>query len=699
MRDLKKKSFSRFTTFIFFAILLSIMFFNINLPVKAAAIELSGGDSIISGGVYQLTEGATGIIEIATTEPVTIIGNILGHSNLRIRYTTSGADLSIQDLKITLSSYAYSALTFTGNDNILHLIGKSDLSGASSTNTGAPAVVAVASNTDLTIEGGGQLTVTTKSHGAGIGGTYGTKSGNITILNTTVYAYAGAGGSAIGAAYVAAGGDILIQGSNVTVETIYNASAPFAAGIGGGSASNRGGKIDIFDSTVTAVSDTYGAAIGTGVWGYGTDIHIKNSTVTATSKRTGSAAIGDCYGTAEGGGGMSKILIEDSTVTAKNTVMNTSGGAAIGGGYGYSGGAVLIEGDSTQVVAIGGDKSAGIGGAYYSVLEDIVYGGSLTLTNMPSVKAYSNVSDGAVQGLDVNNVPDTNARIVHGSLHESLVDPVYEQNIMVADFLGVSNEFYVLTLPAGYVSFAVHTTGTALEGKYISRILKNDKLYVLGNTDYDEPVYLYLLGAPESNNNIFRIVDLKLLSEVIFDLNYTPTESEPPASQIIEINGLATRPENPERTNYTFNGWYKESGGVNLWDFDSDTVNGSITLFAQWILNEETTFTVSFDSRGGSNVDSITGIRKGTGISPPADPTRFGYIFGGWYKDEVYTDMWDFDNDMVEGDITLFAKWYDDLPPETGDNTDLELMILSLIFILAVPVFISQIVRKKIFKI
>lgn len=33
------------------------------------------------------------------------------------------------------------------------------------------------------------------------------------------------------------------------------------------------------------------------------------------------------------------------------------------------------------------------------------------------------------------------------------------------------------------------------------------------------------------------------------------------------------------------------------------------------------------------------------------------YIFKGWYKDRNFTDEWDFANDIIEGDTTIYAKW------------------------------------------
>lgn len=48
----------------------------------------------------------------------------------------------------------------------------------------------------------------------------------------------------------------------------------------------------------------------------------------------------------------------------------------------------------------------------------------------------------------------------------------------------------------------------------------------------------------------------------------------------VKEGGLVTRPADPERENYIFNGWKKD--GIN-WDFDSNTVNSDITISAVWV--------------------------------------------------------------------------------------------------------------------
>lgn len=63
---------------------------------------------------------------------------------------------------------------------------------------------------------------------------------------------------------------------------------------------------------------------------------------------------------------------------------------------------------------------------------------------------------------------------------------------------------------------------------------------------------------------------------------------------------------------------------------------------------------VSFETGEGSKVDFQT-TADGK-LVKPADPTRDGYTFGGWYTDEACTQAYDFIA-PVTADLTLYAKW------------------------------------------
>jgi len=68
------------------------------------------------------------------------------------------------------------------------------------------------------------------------------------------------------------------------------------------------------------------------------------------------------------------------------------------------------------------------------------------------------------------------------------------------------------------------------------------------------------------------------------------------------------------------------------------------------------TFTVSFNSDGGTSVANQN-VAAGGKVTPVTPPTKTGYLFDGWYKDTNLDVRWDFANDVVNSNITLYAKW------------------------------------------
>ena len=120
-------------------------------------------------------------------------------------------------------------------------------------------------------------------------------------------------------------------------------------------------------------------------------------------------------------------------------------------------------------------------------------------------------------------------------------------------------------------------------------------------------------------------------------------------SRILDGNKVS-KPTDPTKEGYTFDGWYKEKELTNLWDFDKNVVNANITLYAKW----QELYDITFVNNGyGDNVDDIVDV-----LVLPELPvlTDENYVFAGWYFDEELT------KDAVigaelSGDVTLYAKW------------------------------------------
>ena len=82
--------------------------------------------------------------------------------------------------------------------------------------------------------------------------------------------------------------------------------------------------------------------------------------------------------------------------------------------------------------------------------------------------------------------------------------------------------------------------------------------------------------------------------------------------------------------------------------------------------------TVTFDSNEGTAVDSQL-VPVGDKVAKPADPTKKGYTFSGWFTDKGCTNAYDFDADVdgTQPEFTLYAGWKAapaTVEPGTGDN-------------------------------
>jgi len=133
-----------------------------------------------------------------------------------------------------------------------------------------------------------------------------------------------------------------------------------------------------------------------------------------------------------------------------------------------------------------------------------------------------------------------------------------------------------------------------------------------------------------------------------------------------KYGAAVAKPDDPVMEGYTFAGWYTD-GGVfaNEYEFTVMPLNG-VTLYAQWDKNPPPPVIarVTFNSRGGSAVTAAD-AETGTLLTPPAEPVWGGYTFGGWFTDEECAAAWDFGRDVVEGDMTLYAKWTHEKPAVT----------------------------------
>ena len=114
-------------------------------------------------------------------------------------------------------------------------------------------------------------------------------------------------------------------------------------------------------------------------------------------------------------------------------------------------------------------------------------------------------------------------------------------------------------------------------------------------------------------------------------------------------------------------GTYKDSITENEFTVNNGELSGNIGSTGVAVLYfaaaPTPTYTVTFNANGhGIAPDALSDVVEGSKISAPTAPTADGYTFGGWYKESTCENAWDFGNNTVVANTTLYAKWTENPP-------------------------------------
>ena len=127
-------------------------------------------------------------------------------------------------------------------------------------------------------------------------------------------------------------------------------------------------------------------------------------------------------------------------------------------------------------------------------------------------------------------------------------------------------------------------------------------------------------------------------------------------SQVVTEGDTATRPiTDPTKSGYTFDNWYTTSGYTTLFNFNN-AITSDTVVHAKWDAIPVPTYTVTFNTDGGSAVASQTVEQGQKATRPSTAPTKSGYTFDDWYTDTTYTTKFNFSN-AITSDTTVYAKW------------------------------------------
>ena len=247
-----------------------------------------------------------------------------------------------------------------------------------------------------------------------------------------------------------------------------------------------------------------------------------------------------------------------------------------------------------------------------------------------------------------------------------------------------SRTYGSFSLPKGNYEIRItHSYSQDINGKFASNPNKSGQIECESNDTTAE--------ANAKNNNLIWGTYYRAFSDVLgkpIDLDYFKLTLNGPTRVnlmlvtegaglcgLVDANGDLLNKNNASNSNGGVAGaqasYYED--GVYIADVDCGTfpagtyyimtgAEGSLARGKLYMLNVGTeavsttkTYTVSFNSNGGSAVKAQT-VKSGAKASKPANPTKGGYVFKGWYSDKGLTKAYNFST-AVKGNVTLYAKW------------------------------------------
>ena len=166
----------------------------------------------------------------------------------------------------------------------------------------------------------------------------------------------------------------------------------------------------------------------------------------------------------------------------------------------------------------------------------------------------------------------------------------------------------------------------------------------------------YLDSSFENEFDFYRMPSKDTTIYAKYDVNQYTVEVETFGGTVIDSFSLnygqtIIAPSAPEKEGCNFVGWFLDMELTIPFERMPMPAE-NITLYAKY---EAKTNSISFISNGGTNVDTII-QDAGTAVTAPTDPTRFGYIFKGWYTEPGLINKYTFGT-MPNDGIILYAKW------------------------------------------
>ncbi len=308
----------------------------------------------------------------------------------------------------------------------------------------------------------------------------------------------------------------------------------------------------------------------------------------------------------------------------------------------------------------------------------------------------------SVDGSDTKQVQPGDVITVVFHLNRTDEDAPYDMYAM-QDEIRYDSNFFQLVEGSALLSDGIQTTDLGLRDNYrefymnflslsggeqwpARRLVGSIQLKVIGKSGVTQITNQdYLVSAADGISHYEAACqDVTIIISTDCTVRFETNGGTEIPDQTVQYGEKILRPEDPVRDGFHVEGWYKDIDLKNPWDFETDTVQGNTTLYVKWAEGDPigtvnilwwiiglillillmlilllllSRKTVAFDTGCRVKIKNQK-VRKGRYVVRPEDPVRLGRTFAGWYKDESKQVPWNFEQDTVEKNMTLYAKWF-----------------------------------------
>lgn len=402
-----------------------------------------------------------------------------------------------------------------------------------------------------------------------------------------------------------------------------------------------------------------------GLFGYTQDATIKNCNVTGEVK--GFNDVGGIVGNADG-----KTQILSCSFRGDVTGEDSYIGGIAGSARGTIKNCYALA-DVTARIEIAG----GIAGyAYHVTIENCYYSG-----NVPAGNSAGGIA-GFVSGSTIKNCVSLAKSVTDGDCVNRIVGDVSRvENVTLTSNYGYNRTKLVVYGKEGYADIDTTdvkqgTTVFVSKGKLMTDVQKNEAfdwngfdrdIWSIPNAAYKLPSlregeYPDLPNLPSKDLTIDETPQhftTKNIGNGFVVKVLSPTENigDTPFEVQYRLQGTSDWTATIPNTAGTYDVKITRAADGDINPFACEILEGLVLTKKRSSSSGTTTqtYTAQFDTNGGSAVGKVKTDKNGK-IERPADPTKEGYIFVGWYSDSKLTKPFDFSAELT-ANSTLYAKW------------------------------------------